>query len=529
MKILSKSRYGHTTEDHKTNVKQQISIITIFMLFAFTIILFDDSNVEASTDKTATGWYYPTDVKAQVSHGGDYLDNGCGDQGQYPSEGKDMYFPNRIHLGVDYPAHLGWPVYAIGDGTVTAVMPNWDSEWHAGVAVRHTTAAGKNFTAIYGHLVTDVSVGDKVYAGKRFATVSAYSYGSHLHFGIFPNGLPATMQGAGICKPGQRLSSLTNGSVDPHPWLARNPRQQVLSQRNATASSSNVNKQAIDLCTDRKGRMHLFTINSSGRVLERYERTVGGNNFTAWQLLPGQKRAAHSDIACAKNKDGTIVLFYIGNDARIYSATQSRSLIWSSSTTTGLKAHDALAAELGQNGRITVMYNQYKTRRLLTLEQRSANSRTFYLDAHFPRDKTAKHDIELALNQDGRLEASFIGLDNRMYGTFQTKANSDTWFCCFRHGTKAVKDGIGMTANKDGRLELIYINTNNSIDMKFQRWAGGNWWCCANFKGSWAANDVALKKDAYGRLHGLHIGGNGVIYHAHQYSAGSRWTSWKAR
>ena len=114
-----------------------------------------------SSEKTSTGFYWPTG-SADIGSSGPWLGSGC-------SGGDGKYYDGLYHTGRDMTANLNDPVYAIAEGDVAYISNSPQSGWgdgNAGVFLRHKKADGKYFWALYGHIVTSVSVGQHISAGQ---------------------------------------------------------------------------------------------------------------------------------------------------------------------------------------------------------------------------------------------------------------------------------------------------------------------------------------------------------------------------
>lgn len=120
-----------------------------------------------------------------------------------------------IHRGVDFGRNGGaanMPVYAAQGGTVVYTGPasGFGGPDPAGwVVIDHPTADGSG-TTVYGHVIREVKVGDRVEAGQRIARVNPDSrtnggVAPHLHFEVHP-----TVWRAG-------------SQIDPLPWLGGAP------------------------------------------------------------------------------------------------------------------------------------------------------------------------------------------------------------------------------------------------------------------------------------------------------------------
>lgn len=91
-----------------------------------------------------------------------------------------------FHLGVDFSAPKGVPIWAVYDGLITSIGDR-NNGYGNMITIEHTIANKKIFTA-YAHLNSfeDLTVGQKVSAGDPIGTCgsSGGNYGNHLHFEI---------------------------------------------------------------------------------------------------------------------------------------------------------------------------------------------------------------------------------------------------------------------------------------------------------------------------------------------------------
>lgn len=105
-----------------------------------------------------------------------------------PNRLHPIYKVRRPHLGVDYAAPVGTPVYAIADGTVTAKY--WDKKGGGNVLkLKHTNG----YTSSYLHLskyAKGINVGTRVSQGQTICYVgnTGASTGPHLDFRVYKNG-----------------------------------------------------------------------------------------------------------------------------------------------------------------------------------------------------------------------------------------------------------------------------------------------------------------------------------------------------
>ena len=95
----------------------------------------------------------------------------------------------RPHLGVDYAAPPGTPVWAVADGTV--VSCGWNGGYGKQVVLRHA----KGYQSMYGHLIgygPGISKGKTVHQKQIIGYVGStgLSTGPHLDFRLTKNGVP---------------------------------------------------------------------------------------------------------------------------------------------------------------------------------------------------------------------------------------------------------------------------------------------------------------------------------------------------
>lgn len=98
--------------------------------------------------------------------------------------------PGRTHMGQDYAAPIGTPIYAAADGVVTMSQ---DSYGGYGVTVQVQHDDDGSVTTLYGHMnygTRAVQPGDHVVAGQFLGRVgnTGYTIGSCLHFEVRVNG-----------------------------------------------------------------------------------------------------------------------------------------------------------------------------------------------------------------------------------------------------------------------------------------------------------------------------------------------------
>ncbi len=116
-----------------------------------------------------------------------------------------------MHLGQDYAAPAGTPIYSIANGTVIHVGDGIGGRSSNLIVIAHEIN-GEKYTSWYVHMYDDgvfVNVGDEVEAGQHIGDVGSkgYSTGPHLHFEIH-TGHDLTASTSNVVNPVEMLVKL---------------------------------------------------------------------------------------------------------------------------------------------------------------------------------------------------------------------------------------------------------------------------------------------------------------------------------
>jgi murein DD-endopeptidase MepM/ murein hydrolase activator NlpD len=196
----------------------------LLSLFCFAIAAALPALAREAPPITPAGNFYPT----RTAYERDTNFGSCG----------GAVYPGARHLGSDLKAEVGDPVFAVADGLVIARSgPAQASGWglgNYGLAVRHFSPRGE-FTAIYGHIQTDLFIGSLVFAGQPLGSVGRYyegrldaetgemiyvEYGAHLHFGVIKPGGALPQRGWGRLPDADCAGAGTaEGFVPPIAWI----------------------------------------------------------------------------------------------------------------------------------------------------------------------------------------------------------------------------------------------------------------------------------------------------------------------
>jgi murein DD-endopeptidase MepM/ murein hydrolase activator NlpD len=154
-----------------------------------------------------------------------------------------------VHLGVDLFVPAGSPVSAPLDGVVHLLHDNAAPQDYGPVVIlAHRTDTGEGFFTLYGHLarttLSELTVGQKVTAGERFATVGTQDenggWAPHVHLQVLTSllGMGVDVPGVGapadlglwrsVCPDPNLLLGLPEGTrADPGRWTAQAARDQA--------------------------------------------------------------------------------------------------------------------------------------------------------------------------------------------------------------------------------------------------------------------------------------------------------------
>lgn len=191
------------------------------------IVLISASNNPArgqTDNQTSTGFYWPTGSKVLQKEETSWLAGGC--SWSNPKSYQEGYY----HIGVDISGTVSDSVYAIADGYVNWISRNgWkgekDGQYNIGLLIVHRLSDDTEFTAVYGHIVSEFTDEDAkkkttVTAGQKIGIIGAYDYSHpHLHFGIRPGTSTDDPYGRIECPAVKPTNLDTNGFVDPIEWI----------------------------------------------------------------------------------------------------------------------------------------------------------------------------------------------------------------------------------------------------------------------------------------------------------------------
>lgn len=134
--------------------------------------------------------------------------------------------PREIHLGVDFWAPAGTPVFAPVDGVVHSFQDNAHfGDYGPTIILEHQTEGFPRYS-LYGHLsrasLTGLQEGQAFRAGDKLAELGPYpengTWPPHLHFQLMHDMLGLRGDYPGVCRLSERTQWL-NRCPDPNRWL----------------------------------------------------------------------------------------------------------------------------------------------------------------------------------------------------------------------------------------------------------------------------------------------------------------------
>ena len=131
-----------------------------------------------------------------------------------------------IHLGIDFWAPAGTPVFAPVDGVIHSFRDNAQYANYGPTIILEHRAEGFPRYSLYGHLsrasLTHLYDGKLVRAGEKLAEFGPYpengDWPPHLHFQLMHDMLGLCGDYPGVCRPSERAEWLAR-CPDPNKWL----------------------------------------------------------------------------------------------------------------------------------------------------------------------------------------------------------------------------------------------------------------------------------------------------------------------
>lgn len=141
-----------------------------------------------------------------------------------PCDGPPCDGPREIHLGIDFWADAGTPVFAPLDGIIHSFQDNAHFGDYGPTIILEHDYAGEPLYSLYGHLtrqsLNGLYEGKKFKAGEQLAEIGPYpengDWPPHLHFQLMTDMLGLKGDFPGVCSVADRAKFL---AICPNPNL----------------------------------------------------------------------------------------------------------------------------------------------------------------------------------------------------------------------------------------------------------------------------------------------------------------------
>jgi hypothetical protein len=312
-------------------------------------------------------------------------------------------------------------------------------------------------------------------------------------------------------------------------------------EQRSAHNGANYSANQVAVAQNKDRHLEIFYVGTNNDLYHNWQKVPNISDNTNWM---GQQRSAHNganysakQVTVAPNQDGHLEIFYVGTNNDLYHNWQMQPNISDNLNWAGQQrlAHNGVnysakqvAAALNSDGRLEIFYvgtnndlfHNWQIERNISDVTNWAGEERFAMDS-------AKQ-VAVAQNSDGRLEIFYVGTDNRLFHNWQIKpgvSDPANWFGETRFPGDSA-DQVAVARNADGRLEIFYVGTNNDIYHNWQMKPGisdnANWAGETVFPGD-SAQQIAVGQNKDGHLEIFYVGTNNDLYHNWQVDPNSKW------
>ncbi len=366
---------------------------------------------------------------------------------------------------------------------------------------------------------SDSGIGGLSYVGvnartKNWAGGPVVNWGWNDHGGVAIHEM-GHFFGAGHDNEGNNASCPTGQAMGAGPATTWSPCSQRDIQRwiqNKSWMQPNTDwTMHQDLVTDRDGRLTLFFTEFDGSVYKQRQDKPNSGWIGENYLL----RAKMNSVAAAKNADGRLEVFTVGDDGRIYYSYETEVEKWYPVSLFQNVEAQELAATTNLDGRLEVFWIGSDHQIYHSWQQRpGADWR-----APFQQNWGDAQHITVARNLDGRLEAFWTGLDQHIYHAWQNSPGG-VWSSGYKLVDKPAKN-LSAEISADGRIQLFWIGTDDSIYRTFQSKPGADWTTGDNVFLQGPVKSLAIGRNLDGRLELFFTDANNSILHTWENTSNS--------
>jgi hypothetical protein len=309
------------------------------------------------------------------------------------------------------------------------------------VNVRHDDGT----VATYIHLDRATAVqGTRVNAGDVLGTAgtSGCSTGTHLHFMVMVAGcdqgycqsIPISFDdvAGGIPVSGGSYRSGNCGGGGGGP-MKSTPQQ---------------------VARDAEGRITLVARSSNGTAFFKRQSSSGSSSWSAWTSLGG---TLLEEPVIARNANGRLTAFGIGNDRALYINHQSSSTSWTGWIRLGGSFGSHVVVGTNRDGRLEV-FGRGTDNALWRSNQTSINTSSWTAPVSLGGALTS--DPTVGLDKNGFLNVFLVGTSGRFFRIQQT---SSSWSGFVEMTGIVATSAPSVSTNWDGRLEVYVRRSDNAL------------------------------------------------------------------
>lgn len=226
-------------------------------------------------------------------------------------------------------------------------------------------------------------------------------------------------------------------------------------------------QSALEVRADGNGRMQAFYRGANNSVWTNTQLAAGSSNWGAPVNLGGST----VEKPAVGLSNGSLVVFVRGTDNLLYVNQQSAHdpTLWAGFGSFAVNIHSAPAVSGNADGGLIVFF-------------KGAASELRYLEMN-PFDKRQVTSVSLGgqmlyspgvgSNTDAHLDVFIVGVDQRVYGRYQTKVDWANYSLVGGVGA-LLKNSPVAALNPDGRLAMFVRGTDNALYMAVQTVPGGS-------------------------------------------------------
>jgi hypothetical protein len=218
---------------------------------------------------------------------------------------------------------------------------------------------------------------------------------------------------------------------------------------------------------DAEGRITLVARNSAGTAYFRRQASAGSSSWSSWTSLSG---TLVEDPVVARNANGRLTVFGIGNDRALYINHQSSSTTWTGWLRVGGAFGSHVVVGTNRDGRLEV-FGRGTNGALWRSNQTSINTSSW--TAPVSMGGVLSSDPAVGLDRNGFLNVFLVGTSGRFFRVQQTSTN---WTGFIEMTGVVASSAPTVGTNWDGRLEVYVRRSDNALAHAWHTTTGATAW-----------------------------------------------------